>query len=54
MANFMLFINSLIGVLSIMVTISQMDIAIFRVIYTEFISIYTIRLLLNEKELNIL
>lgn len=33
-----------------MVTISQIDIAILKVIYSELTSIYTIRLLLNEKE----
>lgn len=50
MANCMWFINSLIGVLSIIVTISQLDIAILRVVYAELTSIYTIRILLNEKE----
>lgn len=50
MANCMWFINSLIGALSIMVTISQLDIAILRVVYAELTSIYTIRMLLNEKE----
>ena len=50
MANCMWCINSLIGALSIMVTISQLDIAILRVVYAELTSIYTIRMLLNEKE----
>lgn len=50
MANCMWFINNLIGALSIMVTISQVDIAILRVIYADLTSVYTIRMLLNEKE----
>ena len=49
MANCMWFINNLISALYIMVTISQLDIAILKVIYSELTSIYTIRLLLNEK-----
>jgi len=50
MANCMWFINNLISALYIMVTISQFDIAILKVIYSELTSIYTIRLLLNEKQ----
>jgi hypothetical protein len=50
MANSMWLIKSLISALSIMVTISQLDIAILKVIYSELTSVYTIRLLLNEKE----
>lgn len=50
MANCMWFINNLISALSIMVTISQVDIAILRVIYADLTSVYTIRMLLNEKE----
>jgi len=33
-----------------LVTISQLDIAILRVVYSELTSVYTIRLLLNEKK----
>lgn len=50
MANCMWFINSLISTLYIMVSISQLDIAILKVIYSELTSIYTIRMLLNEKQ----
>jgi len=50
MANCMWFINNLISALYIMITISQLDIAILKVIYSELTSIYTIRLLLNEKQ----
>jgi len=50
MANIMWFINNLISALYILVTISQLDIAILRVIYSELTSVYTIRLLLNEKK----
>jgi len=50
MANCMWFINNLISALYILVTISQLDIAILRVVYSELTSIYTIRLLLNEKK----
>lgn len=49
MGNCMWFINNLISALSIMVTISQVDIAILKVIYSELTSVYTIRMLLNEK-----
>ena len=50
MANSMWLITSLISALSILVTISQLDIAILKVIYSELIAVYTIRVLLNEKE----
>lgn len=50
MANSMWFINNLISALYIMVTISQVDIAILKVIYSELTCIYTIRMLLNEKQ----
>ena len=50
MANSMWFINNLISALYIMVTISQVDIAILKVIYSEITCIYTIRMLLNEKQ----
>jgi hypothetical protein len=33
-----------------MITITQIDIAVLRVIYSEITTIITIRLLLNEKE----
>lgn len=49
MGNCMWFINNLISSLSIMVTISQVDIAILKVIYSELTTVYTIRMLLNEK-----
>jgi hypothetical protein len=50
MANCMWIINSLISTLYILVSISQLDVAILKVIYSELASIYTIRLLLNEKQ----
>jgi hypothetical protein len=50
MANSMWLIKSLISALSILVTISQLDIAILKVIYSELTAVYTIRVLLNEKE----
>lgn len=50
MANCMWVINSLLQALYVMVTISQIDIAILRVVYSELTTIYTIRLLLNEKQ----
>lgn len=50
MANSMWLITSLISALSILVTISQLDIAILKVIYSELTAVYTIRVLLNEKE----
>jgi hypothetical protein len=43
-------IKILISALSILVTISQLDIAILKVIYSELTAVYTIRVLLNEKE----
>jgi hypothetical protein len=48
-ANAMWMISSLKSVLMVVVTISQIDIAILKVIYGEITSFYTIRLLVNEK-----
>jgi hypothetical protein len=48
-ANTMWFINSLISTLFVMITISQIDIALLRVLYSELTTIVTIRILLNEK-----
>ena len=48
-ANSMWMISSLKSVLMVVVTISQIDIAILKVIYGEITSFYTIRLLVNEK-----
>jgi hypothetical protein len=48
-ANTMWLINSLIGTLFVMITISQIDIALLRVLYSEITTIVTIRMLLNEK-----
>ena len=50
LANLLWLINSLINTLFIMITITQLDIAVLRVIYSEITTIITIRLLLNEKE----
>ena len=49
MTNSMWVINSLIRTLSVVITISQIDIAILRVIYSEITAVFTIRYLLNEK-----
>jgi len=50
LANLMWLINGLTSGLFVMITISQADIAILRVIYSEITTIFTIRILLNEKE----
>ena len=50
LANMMWLINSLTNSLFVMITISQIDIAILRTIYSEFTTIITIRMLLNEKK----
>ena len=48
-ANTMFMIGAIRNVFLTMVTISQMDIAIFSVMIKELTSFYTIRMLLNEK-----
>ena len=50
LANTMWLINSLTNTLFVMITISQIDIAIIRTIYSEITTIITIRMLLNEKK----
>ena len=50
LANMMWLINSLTNSLFVMITISQIDIAILRTIYSEFTTIITIRMILNEKK----
>jgi hypothetical protein len=50
LANIMWFINGLIGTLFVMVTISQIDIALLRTLYSDVTTIFTIRMLLNEKK----
>lgn len=54
MANIMWAINSLTNGLFVMITISQLDIAILRIIYSEITTVFTIRMLLNEKEFTVL
>ena len=49
-ANSMYLISSLRYVFEIMVTISQVDLAIFSVLVSQAASFFTIRLLLNEKK----
>ena len=49
LGNTLWLINSLIKTLTVLVSISQFDIAILRVIYSEATSIYSIRVLLNDK-----
>ena len=46
----MYFIDSIRNVFMIMLTISQIDIALWGVLISEFTSIFTIRYLLNEKK----
>ena len=50
LGNTMWLINSLIKTLTVLVSISQFDIALLRVIYSEATSIYSIRVLLNDKK----
>jgi hypothetical protein len=50
LANTMWFINSITNSLFVMITISQIDIALLRTLYSEITTIFTIRMLLNEKE----
>jgi len=50
LANTMWLINSLTTSLFVMITISQIDIAILRTLYSEITTIFTIRMLLNEKK----
>lgn len=50
LSNTMWLINSLTNAFFVMITISQIDIAIFRIIYSEITTIFTIRMLLNEKQ----
>jgi hypothetical protein len=50
LANVMWLINSLTNSLFVMITISQIDIAILRILYSEITTIFTIRILLNEKK----
>ena len=54
LGNTMWCINSLIKTLTVLVSISQMDIAVLRVFYSEATSIYSIRVLLNEKKFKVL
>ena len=48
-ANTMWFINGIKGVLMVVVTVSQIDIAVLKVIYSELTCIYTVGILLGEK-----
>ena len=50
MANIMWLVNSLTTGLFVLITISQFDIAVLRIVYSELTTVVTIRLLLNEKE----
>ena len=47
--NMMFLTSSLRYIFEVMVTITQLDIAIYSVIISEITTIFTIRLLLNEK-----
>ena len=48
--NAMYMVSSIRMVFEIMITITQIDIALISVIFTELASMFTIRMLLNEKE----
>ena len=48
--NLMYFIDSVRDVFMILITISQVDIALFGVLVSEVTGIFTVRMLLNEKE----
>jgi hypothetical protein len=50
LTNTMWIINSLTTAMFVVVTISQIDIALLRVVYSELTQIYTVRILLNEKK----
>jgi len=47
--NLMYFIDSVRGVFTILITISQVDVALVGVLISEITGIFTIRMLLNEK-----
>ena len=47
--NLMYFIDSVRGVFTILITISQVDVALFGVFVSEITGIYTVRMLLDEK-----
>ena len=49
-ANLMYLINGIRSALLVMITISQVDIALFSVLISQITSIFTIRYLLNEKK----
>lgn len=49
-ANLFWLISALRSTINILISISQFDIALLRVIYSELASVYTIRILLNEKQ----
>ena len=48
--NLMYFIDSVRGVFTILITISQVDVALFGVFVSEITGIYTVRMLLDEKK----
>ena len=50
--NYIYFIDSLRYVFTLMITITQIDLAIFGVIIDQITTLFTIRLLLNEKSFN--
>ena len=49
LANSMWLSDSIMSGLFVMITISQIDIAILRIVYSNICSLFTIRMLLNEK-----
>jgi hypothetical protein len=50
--NYIYFIDSLRYVFTLMITITQIDLAVFGVIIDQITTLFTIRLLLNEKSFN--
>tara|TARA_Y100000741_G_scaffold281829_1_gene221619 strand:- start:3075 stop:3587 length:513 start_codon:yes stop_codon:yes gene_type:complete len=51
-ANFLYLIGSIRYVFTLMITITQIDLALFSVLVGEITSLFTIRMLLNEKTFN--
>jgi len=50
LGNAMWFVNNFRGILMVVITITQFDIALISMFISELVSIYTVRHLLNEKE----
>ena len=53
LANVMWFASNMTTGLFVMITISQIDVALLRILYSEAMSMITIRILLNEKQFTV-